>query len=105
MTKFIVIIQPTVKKGNKMTKDVKAIKKLEREFKKFNAESVYFYEFNGNKTFEMMIDIPEGSRMAEIVEPMFNAFKARITFQNVYTLNDLKKEVAKKKKKSRSKSS
>ena len=99
MSKFTVIIQPTVAKGNEMIKDARAIEKLKREFEKFKAESVYFYEFNGNKTFEIVIDVPKGSSMPEIVDPMFKKFKARITFQPVSTLDDLKKEIARKKKK------
>ncbi len=103
--KFIVSIQPTVANGNSMIRDLKAVRNLEKEFKKFNAEAIYFYEFNGNKTFDIVMDIPKGSSMPEIVDPMFKKFKARITFQSVSTMDDLKKEIAKKEKKRESRSS
>ena len=90
-------IQPTMSKGKKLTKDIAAIKKLEAYFKKINSEGVYFSEFDGRKSINVIIDIPKGTKATQIIEPMFKEFNARILFQPVMTFDDLKKKAMKKK--------
>ena len=97
--KLLVTINPTVKKGKEMIKDIKAIEKLEKYYKEINGEAAYFYEFEGRKTFEFVIDVPKPDKISEIADPMFKKFEARILFQPVMTFDDLKKSVSKKKKK------
>ena len=80
-----------------MIHDLKSIRDLEKYFKKINAEEVYFHEYEGRKTFELVMDIPKGSKITEIIEPMFEKFEARVMFQPVKTLDELKKSVSKKK--------
>jgi len=80
-----------------MIKDLKSIEELESYYKKIKGEAAYFYEFEGRKTFEFVIDVPKGSKISEIAEPMFKKFDARITFQPVMTFNELKKSASKKK--------
>ena len=99
--KILVTINPTVKRGKEMVKDLKAIKELEKYYKDLNGEAAYFYEFEGRKTFEFVIDIPRPDKLSEIADPMFKKFNARILFQPVMTFDDLKN--ASKKKKSTSK--
>ncbi len=74
-----------------MIKDAKSIRELEKYFKDLNVESAYFYEFEGRKTFEFVIDVPKPDRLSEIADPMFKKFEARILFQPVMTFDDLKK--------------
>ena len=93
----MVNIQPTISKGKKLTRDMNSIKKLEAYFKKINSEGVYFSEFDGRKSINVIIDIPKGTKATKIIEPMFEEFNARILFQPVMTFNDLKKKAAKKK--------
>ena len=57
--KLLVTIQPTIKKGKEIVKDLKAIKELEKYYKEINGESAYFYEFEGHKTFGFVIDVPK----------------------------------------------
>jgi len=90
-------MQPTMNAGKKMMKDLKSIQNLEAYIKKINGEAAYFYEFEGRKTFEFVIDVPKGTHITEIAEPMFKKFEARITFQPVKTFSELKKSVSKKK--------
>ncbi|MCV0366151.1 MAG: hypothetical protein K5798_02660 [Nitrosopumilus sp.] len=96
--RYLVNIQPTINAGKKMIKDLKSIQYLESYIKKINGESAYFYEFEGRKTFEFVIDVPKGSHVSDVAEPMFKKFDARITFQPVRTLDELKKSVSKNKK-------
>ena len=84
-------------KGKKLTKDMASIKKLEAYFKKINSEGVYFSEFDGRKSINAIVDIPEGTKATQIIEPMFKEFNARILFQPVMTFDDLKKKAMKKK--------
>lgn len=97
--KLLVTINPTVKKGKEMIKDIKAIKELEKYYKEINGEAAYFYEFEGRKTFEFVIDVPKPDKISEIADPMFKKFEARILFQPVMTFDDLKKSASNKKKK------
>jgi len=95
--KLLVTINPTVKRGSQMVKDLKAIKKLEKYYKEINGEAAYFYEFEGRKTFEFVIDVPKPDKLSEIADPMFKKFEARILFQPIMTFDDLKKAAKKKK--------
>ncbi len=97
--KLLVTIQPTIKKGKEIVKDLKAIRELEKYYNEINGESAYFYEFEGHRTFAFIIDVPKPDRLSEIADPMFKKFEARILFQPVMTFDDLKKASKKKKKK------
>ena len=95
--RFLVRIHPTIKEGNKMTKDTKSIQKLEAYYKKINGESACFYEFHGMRTFEFVINTPNHDDIFEIVNPMFKKFNAAVTFQPIMNFSDLKRSVSKKK--------
>ena len=101
--KILVTINPTIKKGREMIKDLNAIRELEKYYKDLNGESAYFYEFEGRKTFEFVIDVPRPEKLSEIADPMFKKFDARILFQPVMTFDDLKKASKNKKKRLTSK--
>ena len=80
-----------------MIKNIQAIKKLEKEFKEMNADVSYFYEFEGIKTFEVVIDVSEGSDVPAIITPLFKRYEARILVEPVTTISELKKIISKKK--------
>jgi len=101
--KILVTINPTIKKGKEMVQNLKAIKELEKYYKELNGEAAYFYEFEGRKTFEFVIDLPKPEKLSEIADPMFKKFEARILFQPVMTFDELKKSVTKKKSTSKKK--
>ena len=96
LLKFKLTIQPTRKKGSQMIKNIQEIKKLEKEFKEMNAEISYYYEFEGIKTFEVVIDVPKGSDVPAIITPLFKRYEARILVEPVTTLSELKKKISKK---------
>ena len=95
--RFLVRIQPTVEEGNKLIKDPKGIQKLEAYYKKIKGEAAYFYEQNGLRTFEFIIDLPSADKIPMIAEPMFQEYNATIEFHPVMIFNDLKKAISKKK--------
>lgn len=94
--KLRVTIQPTIKKGKEIVKDLKAIKELEKYYQEINGEAAYFYEFEGHKSFEFVIDVSKPDKISNIADPMFKKFDARILFQPVMTFDDLKKASKKK---------
>ena len=95
--RFLVRIQPTVEKGNKMMKDPKGIQKLETYYKKISGEAAYFYEQDGLRTLEFIIDLPSAENIPSIAEPMFQEYDAKIEFHPVMVFADLKKAVSKRK--------
>ena len=98
LLKFKLTIQPTKKKGSQMIKNLQAIKKLEKEFNEMNADISYFHEFEGLKTFEVVIDVPNGANVPAIITPLFKRYEARILVEPVTTLSELKKIISKKNK-------
>ena len=96
LLKFKLTIQPIKKKGSQMIKNIQAIKKLEKEFNEMNADVSYFYEFEGLKTFEVVIDVPKGADVPAIITPLFKRYEARILVDPVTTLSELKKRISKK---------
>ena len=95
--KFIVRIQPTVEGGNKMIKDRKGIQKLEAYYKKIKGEAAYFYEQDGLRTFEFIVNLPSTDRIPSIAEPMFQEYDAKVEFHPVMLFEDLKRAIPKKK--------
>ena len=94
--RFLVRIQPTVEGGNKMMKEPKGIQKLEAYYKKIKGEAAYFYEENGLRTFEFIIDLPSVDKIPSIAEPMFQEYNAAVEFHPVMVFKDLKKAISKK---------
>lgn len=95
--KFLVRIQPTVEGGNKMIKDRKGIQKLEAYYKKIKGEAAYFYEQDGLRTFEFIVNLPSTDRIPSIAEPMFQEYDAKVEFHPVMLFEDLKRAIPKKK--------
>lgn len=95
--RFLVRIQPTVEGGNKLIKDPKGIQKLEAYYKKIKGEAAYFYEQNGLRTFEFIVEMSSVDKIPMIAEPMFQAYDAKIEIRPVMVFSDLKKAISKKK--------
>ena len=80
--------------GNKMVKDPNFLKNLEDYIKKFNCESSYFIEVNGNRTMVLVLDLPSPDMIPAIVEPLFQGFDANIEIHPAMNLDDLKKAIS-----------
>ena len=95
--RFLVRIQPTVEGGNKLIKDPKGFQKLEAYYNKIGGETAYFYEQNGLRTFEFIVDLPTVDKIPVIAEPMFQEYNAKVEFHPVMLFEDVKKGLSKKK--------
>ena len=95
--RFLVRIQPTVEGGNKLIKDPKGLKKLEDYYKKINGQAAYFFEQDGLRTFEFIVDMPSVDKIPEIAEPMFLEYNASVQIHPVMVFEDVKKGLSKKK--------
>jgi hypothetical protein len=80
--------------GNKMVKDPNFLKNLEDYIKKFNCESSYFIEVNGNRTMVLVLDLPSPDMIPAIVEPLFQGFDANVEIHPAMNLDDLKKAIS-----------
>ncbi|HZA68520.1 MAG TPA: hypothetical protein VE548_02395 [Nitrososphaeraceae archaeon] len=80
--------------GNKMVKDPNFLKNVEDYIKKFNCESSYFIEVNGNRTMVLVLDLPSPDMMPAIVEPLFQGFDANVEIHPAMNLDDLKKAIS-----------
>jgi len=95
--RFLIRIQPTVEAGNKMMKDPNGLKKLESYYKKIKGQAAYFYEQDGLRTFEFIVDLPSVDKMPVIAETMFQDYNARVEFHPIMVFDDLKKRSFKEK--------
>ncbi|MEJ2260413.1 MAG: hypothetical protein P8X83_01955 [Nitrosopumilaceae archaeon] len=95
--KFFVRIQPSVEGGNKLIKDPKGFQKLEAYFKRIHGEAAYFYEQDGLRTFEFIVEMPTVDKLPSIAEPMFQQYNAKVELHPVMLFDDVKKGLAKKK--------
>lgn len=95
--RFLVCIQPTVEGGNKLIKDPKGLQKLEAYYKKIKGQAAYFYEKDGLRTFEFIVDLPNVDAIPSIAEPMFLDYNAKVEFHPVMLFEDVKKGLSKKK--------
>ena len=80
--------------GNKMVKDPNFLKNLEDYIKKFNCQSSYFIEVNGNRTMVLVLDLPSPDMIPAILEPLFQGFDANIEIHPAMNLDDLKKAIS-----------
>lgn len=95
--RFLVRIQPTVEGGNKLIKDPRGFQKLEAYYKKIKGEAAYFYEQDGLRTFEFIVDLPTVDKIPLIAEPMFQEYDAKVAIHPVMLFGDVKKGLSKKK--------
>ena len=95
--KFLVRIQPSVEGGNKLIKDPKAFQKLQTYYKKIHGEAAYFYEQDGLRTFEFIVNLQTVDNLPSIAEPMFQDYNAKVEFHPVMIFEDLKKGLSRKK--------
>jgi len=91
--RFIIRATIPVEDGNKMIKDPKFLKTLEDYISKIKAETSYFFEAEGKRTFAFIVDIPSTDMIPSIVEPLFQRYNASVRLHPVMLLNDLKKAI------------
>jgi hypothetical protein len=88
-----VLLKATLPNGpfNDYVRDGSAKKKLNKVIADVAPETVYFTEFQGQRTVLAVVEIHDASRIPAIAEPFFLVFDARVEFRVVMTSDDLDK--------------
>ena len=89
--RFLVIVHMPTEAGNKVLKDPNFMQTLEDYFSSVKPEAVYFGEHDGERTVFMILDVGSADMMVAIAEPLFNLVNARVDFEPVMVLEDIKK--------------
>jgi hypothetical protein len=76
---------------NAATKDGSAGKKLQAILAEIKPETVYFTEFDGQRTAIVIVDMEDASRVPALAEPWFLTFNADVQFHVAMTPDDLGK--------------
>lgn len=88
--RFLVIARVPTEAGNQMMKDPNGIKNIENYLNKVKPEAAYFSEENGEKTFYIVVDVPNVDMIPAIGEPLFQ-LGARVELHPAMVLDDVKK--------------
>jgi hypothetical protein len=84
------VVSLSTEVGNQLMKDQSGVKTLEEYLNKIKPEAVYFSELYGERTFFIVLDLPNPDTIPIVAEPMFK-LGARVGFHVAMTLDDLKK--------------
>jgi hypothetical protein len=76
---------------NAAVKDGTASSKLNRILETTKPEAVYFTERNGKRGAVLVLNLPDASKIPELVEPWMLAFEADIELRPVMMPDDLKR--------------
>ena len=88
--RFLVRAQISTDAGNRMIKNPKFMQNLEDYIKKVNAETSYFFEAGGDRTFVFIVNLESSDMIPSVAEPLFQDFGAKVEFHPVMVLEDLK---------------
>jgi len=91
--RFLVRAQISTEAGNKMVKNPKFLQDLENYIKKVNAETAYFFEAGGDRTFVFIVNLESADMIPATAEPLFQDMGAKVEFHPVMLFEDLKKAV------------
>lgn len=64
---------------------------LKRILDEIKPESVYFYEYDGQRGAMLIVDVAEPSKVPALAEPWFLSFNANVEFHLAISLDDLGK--------------
>ena len=76
-----------------MVKNPKFLEELESYIQKLKAETAYFFEAGGDRTFAFIINIESADMLPSIAEPLFQDIGAKVEFHPVMLFEDLKKAI------------
>jgi len=91
--RFLVRAQIPTGAGNKMVKNPNFLQDLENYIKKVNAETAYFFEAGGDRTFVFIVNFESADMIPTIAEPLFQDIGAKVEFHPVMLFEDLKKAI------------
>jgi len=76
-----------------MVRDPNLLTKLETYINKVKVEATYFFEADGNRVAEFIVDIQSADQIPVLVEPLFSGMGAHVELHPVMSLDDLKKGI------------
>jgi len=79
------------KEFNSYVKDGSVEKKIKHIFDETNPETVYFTEYNGQRSLIIIADVAEPSTVPKIAEPWFLIFNADVEFHVVMSPDEIEK--------------
>ena len=88
---FLVKATIPVHAGNAMVRDPKFGKKMDEILGDIKPKAAYFGVDGGQRTMFLVVDVPDGSRLPAVVEPLWLAFEASIECIPVMTDKDFQK--------------
>lgn len=74
---------------NAAVRDGTAGSKMQRILEELEPEAAYFTEREGQRSFTLVVDLEDPSRIPSIAEPLFLTFDAEVHFRVVMTPDDL----------------
>jgi len=83
-----------VEAGNKSIADSSMTALIESLIEKLKPEAAYFYANDGCRGGHLIFDMADSSQIPQIAEPLFQTYKARVEFNPVMNMDDLKKALA-----------
>jgi hypothetical protein len=91
--RFLVRVQIPTDAGNNLVKNPNFLDIIEKYMKKVKAETAYFFESGGDRTFVFIVNIESANNIPFIAEPLFQDIGAKVEFHPVMLFEDLKKAV------------
>lgn len=91
--RFLIRAKIPTEAGNQMVQDPNLLKKLEEYMNKVRAEATYFYEADGNRVNDFIVDIDSADQIPVVVEPLFSGMGAHVEIHPVMSLDNLKKGI------------
>lgn len=91
--RFLISAKIPTEAGNKMVQDPNFLRKLEEYINKVKAEATYFFEADGNRVADFIVDIHSADQIPVLAEPLFSGMDAQVEFHPVMSLDDLKKGI------------
>jgi hypothetical protein len=76
---------------NDIVKDPSLLRNIEENINYVKAEGAYFGPSNGSRTMFFVVNIDSADMIPQIIEPLFQKFKARVEMHPIMVLDDLKK--------------
>lgn len=87
--KFLIRAELDLDATNEVIRTGKATNMIRDLLEEFQPDNAYFFASGGKRTVLMVIDLEDASHIARIAEPWFQAFKAKVQFTPVMTIEDL----------------
>lgn len=80
-----------VAKGNEAIRSGRLARLIQEQMHEYRPEAAYFYSDNGQRAALFVVDLEDASQIPAIAEPWFLELDARVEFQPVMNVEDVKK--------------